>query len=293
MKNIHALNKLNSYFEGWYLKHQINDNTIVFIPAYHINRLGKRGVSIQIITNNLSKSIHFSLSDFKVKKNRFWIKIGNNLFSEKGIYIDINTKGLVIKGNLRYTPFTPLKYNAMGPFALIPFMQCNHGILSLTHQLTGKIVVNNEIINYTGGTGYIEKDWGSSFPNSYFWTQCNWHEKDNCCLMLSLADIPLFCTNFTGCICIIYFMGKEYRLATYLGVKISKYNNEEVILQQGELQLQVKLIERNAFKIQAPVEGAMTRTVHESPVCKVKYKFICKNNVLFDFISNNASYEFD
>lgn len=293
MKNIHVLNKRHSYFEGWYLKHQTDSDTIVFIPAYHVDGLGKSGVSVQIITNKFSKYIHFSLSDFKIKKNRFWIKIGNNLFSEKGICIDINTDDLIVKGNLRFAPFTSLKYNAMGPFSLLPFMQCNHGILSLAHRLTGELKINSEIINLTGGTGYIEKDWGNSFPEKYLWSQCNWIDGDDCCIMLSIADIPFLGTSFIGCICVIYYEGKEYRLATYLGVKICKLTSEEVILQQGDLLFGVKLIEQTPFPLQAPINGGMIRTVHESPVCKVRYKLKCKNKVKFDFVSKNASFEYD
>ena len=38
--------------------------------------------------------------------------------------------------------------------------------------------------------------------------------------MLSVADIPFAGTHFTGSVGSVFFRGKEYRLATYKGLKI-------------------------------------------------------------------------
>jgi tocopherol cyclase len=289
MKYVKGLNKRRAYFEGWYFKHQTEHNTISFIPAFHINSMGGYSASLQIITRD--SSYNFEISDFKIKKNDLWIKADKNSFSTKGISVNIDEEKLKIKGNIKYSSFQSLKYNAMGPFCLIPHMQCNHGILSLAHKLSGRLTVNNETIDFTDGIGYIEKDWGKSFPKTYLWTQCNWHDKGDCCIMLSIAHIPFLWTSFTGCICIIYYNGVEYRLATYLGVRIDKNTEREAIIQQGDLRLEIKLIEQIGHRLIAPIEGGMNRIIFESPACKVNYKFSCKNKVVFDFTSNKAGYE--
>ena len=43
-------------------------------------------------------------------------------------------------------------------------MECYHGIVSMDHTVNGLIEINNEKIDFSEGRGYIEKDWGRSFP---------------------------------------------------------------------------------------------------------------------------------
>lgn len=292
MNNFHGLNKTHSYFEGWYLKHQnAEGKTVIFIPAFHIDKSGLHYASLQIMTQK--DSYYFSLprEEFRANKKHFHMTAGNNLFCTRGIHIDLETKKLTVKGNLYYSPFTPLKYNIMGPFGFMPCMQCNHGIVSLAHSLKGSLRIDDEIIDFTGGRGYIEKDWGTSFPESYFWTQCNWGNEEKNCIMLSVADIPFLRTKFTGCICVVFYKGHEYRFATYLGVKICRYTGREVTLSQGDYYLGVKVLGEESRMLRAPVDGILSREIYESAACRVRYRLQYKNKVIFDFISDLGAFE--
>ena len=51
-----------------------------------------------------------------------------------------------------------------------------------------------------------------------------------CALMAALARIPLGKGGFTGCICSILYRGREYRFATYGGVRILKADAEQIRL---------------------------------------------------------------
>ena len=75
--------------------------------------------------------------------------------------------------------------------------------------------------------------------------------------MISVADIPFAKVTFKGCIGVVYYEGKEYRFATYLGVKIRKYNKRELWVQQGGYDLQVSLIDEKPHNLLAPVKGKM------------------------------------
>ena len=50
----------------------------------------------------------------------------------------------------------------MGPFRFIPFLQCRHGVVSMSHKTKGSIQINGDSINFHGGRGYAEKDCGCS-----------------------------------------------------------------------------------------------------------------------------------
>ncbi|WP_313130547.1 tocopherol cyclase family protein [Anaerocolumna sp.] len=283
MTEFYGKYKKRSYFEGWYFKNQNERDTISFIPAFHVDQNQNKSASIQVITNNSSYYLTYPIDEFSVSDKRFGIRIGKNMFTDRGLILDIKRKNLTIKGKLSYTAFTPLKYDIMGPFRYVPFMQCRHSVFSLTHNVNGMIEMNGRSMSFYQGMGYVEGDRGTGFPSDYLWTQCNWYDRGNNIVMVSIANIPIAKFSFTGCISVIYYGGKEYRLATYLGVKIKKYNKKELWIQQGKYDLYVQLLEENAYGLMAPEKGKMIRTVHESINCKIRYRFMIQGNVVFDY----------
>lgn len=275
------------YFKGWYFKCSSKNKTIAFIPAFH-SRNNNETASLQIITDENSYNLSFPFLEYSEKP--LYIRIGNNVFSENGIIINIKSDKLTVKGNLQFGKFSPIGYDIMGPFKYIPFMQCRHSVYSMRHQVSGNLTVNNQHINFQSGIGYMEGDCGTSFPNRYIWTQCFF---GNGSLMLSAADIPMLGLNFTGIIGVIYLNGKEYRIATYLGAKICEINSSSITVVQGSYKLNAKLIKNNAHSLAAPDNGKMNRIIHESASCKAYYKFSYKNKILCEFISDRASFEFE
>ena len=213
---------------------------------------------------------------------------------EQGIHLDIATKEVTLTGHLSYGPFTPPAYDIMGPFCAVPFMQCRHGVLSLSHRLSGQLVLNRKKLNFDGGLGYIEKDWGRSFPSRYVWTQCTWTDKKTkapCCVMLSVADIPFAGTHFNGSVGSVLFRGKEYRLATYKGLKILEFTDRELLVSQGGLMLHVNLIKDQPLSLAAPSFGRMSRTIKESAACQVRYQFFYQEKKIFDILCHHAGFE--
>lgn len=160
---------MKSFFYGWYFKCQSDTQTFAVIPAIHQGKNG-RTCSIQIITDTEVQKIAFSSENFcKRKKSLF---IGKNQFGQKGIRLDIDTEDLKIKGVLKFRQMSPLKYNIMGPFACMPFMECRHQVWSMRHLVSGKISVNKKEYLFLDDLGYWEGDEGYSFPYKYVWTQC-------------------------------------------------------------------------------------------------------------------------
>lgn len=291
MTNFHGENKRRSFFEGWYLKHQVGDRMVAVIPAFHLDEKGKPSASVQVITERGSHWLDYPVGSFKVHPDRFCVRVGGSTFSELGVRLALAGEGITLQGQVHYGPFTPVLYDMMGPFRWVPGMQCNHGVLSLAHSLRGSLEINGERMDFTGGMGYIEKDWGSSFPSHYLWTQCSWQEHGDCTVMVSIANIPVLGGSFTGCIGVVYYGGIEYRLATYHGVQLCKVAPGEVILMQGELQLHIKLLEESPHPLKAPNRGGMTRTIRESGRCRVSYRFTVASKQLFSITDDHASFE--
>ncbi len=299
------------FFEGWYLKHQIGERVFAFIVSVHENKLEEGYANIQLVTNEGSFSKRFDLSEYVSRIDEFAVKIGNNIFSRKGCKVAIDFDGFQVNCNIKYGQLTPLEKPIMGPFRHLKFLECNHDILSMTHSISGYLEINGDIVELTGGVGYIEKDKGHSFPQEYLWTQCNFNNEHDNSIMLAIAEVPIGPTRFTGVIAEIYYSGKHYRLATYHGVKIRQKSSKSAILIQGRYKLRIQLIEepykieiednpkgkqkgkkRDKYPLDAPKNGDMDIQIYESPCCKMRYTFYEGDKKKFDFISRVASYEY-
>ena len=139
----------------------------------------------------------------------------------------------------------------MGPFAIVPFIECRHSVWSMRHLVTGNVCVNGQEYSFQNAWGYWEGDRGRSFPKEYIWTQCCF---EGGALMLSVADIPMAGIRFNGII--------------------------GAILWQGNLELEVRLLEDSKQPLKAPAKGNMVRTIHESASCRAFYRF-CKKECIF------------
>lgn len=288
----HGKGKKKGFFEGWYLKHQNDQQLLALIPSFHLDQQGQPSAMLQIITDSQSGQITYPISKFSVARNKWAVKIGDNLFTEKGCQLHVDHPQWQLKGALAYGPWQRTEENIMGPFAHLPRMQCNHGLLSLGHSLRGKVSCNGVLYDFNGGIGYGEKDWGDSFPKDYFWTQCNWREQGHInCIMAAVAHIPLPVGSFQGCIATVYYQGKEYRLATYHGVKVLHYHSDEITLSQGDYLLQINLLEQNPQRLLAPQQGIQSRIIHESVGSTVRYRFYQDGHCLFEQTSQQAGYE--
>ena len=262
---------MSNYFEGYYYKHQKNNDTLCLI-------VGKSNSEsfIQIITNNAAFQVPY---------------LKDNFFSERGVRLNIQTEEVTLKGEVSYGNLTPLKYDIMGPFAHLP-MECKHGIVSMYHDIDGQMVLNGKMLDFSGGVGYIEKDEGRSFPKSYVWVQSN-DFKEKCSVFASVATVPFLCFHFVGAIAVVLYRGVEHRFATYLGAKVLACTENQIILKQGRMQLEIWLRPDAGMQLAAPENGEMTRTILENPSCFANFKFYIDNRLVFDLNSDHTSFEYE
>lgn len=291
----------NKYFEGWYFKNTNENEGISFIPGINIEGL-KAKAFIQIITNNSSYFVNYSIEEFYSSEEPFYIKIGNNIFSKDEIHIEItDTKqNLKIYGDLKYKDNTSIKCsmfspNIMGPFSYIPFMECNHAVISMRNNIQGNIKINENNLVFNEGIGYIEKDWGISFPKSYLWCQANNFKNSNASFMLSVANIPLKGFEFTGFISTLIYKGKEYKFTTYNNAKlIKKVIDKETLnieLKKGNYILKVFSVNNKNNKLLAPTNGRMNKSILESISANINIILKYKKQILFADTSKNCGLE--
>ena len=283
---------MKEYFGGWYFKSQSKTQTLAVIVAGHITG-GKPSASVQIINDEGAWNIPFPADVYTVAEDGFTTTVGENRFEKGGLTLAINTPECTALGSLTFGEWTPPKYDIMGPFCFVPFLECRHAVKSLWHTVSGTVTVNGVEYRFANDNGYIEGDRGRSFPREYLWTHCNFGQAGKDSLMLSIADIPFGLFHFTGLLCSIWHGGREYRLATYLGALAVYIGKNAAVIRQGNEELLVKLLEKKAHPLFAPANGAMTRTIRESASCRALYRFRKNGKTIFSFISDRASFEYE
>lgn len=261
---------MGKYFKGYYYKHQKDKNLLSII-------VGETSEEkfIQVLTKDWS----------------YYIPSPKGIVcSKKGIRINLNYKDLSLLGEVKYSNLIPIKYDIMGPFKFLP-MECKHEIISMSHKIEGGFIVNGKYLDFTGGTGYIEGDRGISFPRSYLWIQCGNFEKGYS-IVASVANIPLGIFNFNGCICNISYLGKEYRLATYLGVKIKIFKKDKLVLEQRKYKLIIEIYNPNGHKLNAPRQGKIDSIIYEDIATIANFKFYINGKELFNITNEFTSFEY-
>jgi len=272
-------------FEGWYYKHQTSESgsSLAVIPG----RVADHAF-VLVNTDGASYKIEYPISEYHKSD---MLRVGNNIFSQSGISLNIQRSKLNLMGEIKYGSLAPIRYDIMGPFKFFP-MECRHGITSMQHSLCGSVIINGITHNFTNGLGYIESDSGRSFPGGYTWVHCNDFRR-NCSIMVSVAKIPFYGLKFWGCICVVWLDGREYRLATYKGVKILQCNSNVIELKQGKYKLTVEIDSHIGQQLAAPKLGKMSNIIRETLSCSAKFKFEKGSEVLFEEESKRTSAEYE
>ena len=282
-------------FKGYYVKCVGQKDSVAVIFGRQVYKKEKSSF-IQIITKENSYSVTFANAQgkktdkFIFRKNRLEAKVDKNFANKNEMFLDIDSPKLTAKGRVAFGEFAKIKYDAMGPLKFLPLMECRHTIVSMRHTIAGQIIINGQVYDFDGGIGYIEGDRGRSFPTKYFWSQCN---GEGASVSASAAVIPYMGISFMGTICVIRYNGAEHRFASYLGARVKQMESKRLLIEQRKKQLEIEVLDDIVGQpLLAPVSGRMSRTIEESLVRTIRYKFVLGDKVLFDFISDRASHEY-
>jgi hypothetical protein len=303
-----GIKKNDHYFEGWYYKLVSTDEltTIAIIPGISLYEDDTHAfIQIFISSKNptdklQTEYIRFSYDDFSFQDDPFFIKIGENSFSITEVNLNIHTSKFSLNGTLHIEQITPLKTslyapNIMGPFSYLPKMECSHGIVSMSHFVNGFLYFNENPIDFDQSKGYIEKDWGTSFPKEYVWMQSNHFQNLNTSFMFSYATIPFMSRSFNGLIVVLYHNQKEYRFSTYQLARIQKEilteNEAYYEIKQGKYRLEVQAKTDKGILLPAPIDGQMKHAIKEGLSGSISIKLYSRDELILSDIGNHAGIE--
>lgn len=265
--------KKRKYFEGWYYKvvNASEDRVFAIIPGIAMDEKGNRQAFIQVLDGKKKTAVYHRFDDtlFRPRAGKLFIEIDRNSFSEAHLRLDLPdfSGELQFKGNIGWPkPF--YSPGIMGPYAFAPFMECYHGIVSLDHEISGGLRLRGENISFEKGRGYIEKDWGRSFPSAYCWLQTNHFSTPGISLKASVAKIPWIRKAFTGFIAGCWIGDRLIRFTTYNGSVLRKcYADEtrlELVFENRKYRLETRTLRDRATGLASPILGLMDGRIEES-----------------------------
>ena len=306
------------FFEGWYVKHVSADRSarVAVIPGiFKGGRDGEDEAFVQVLDGVTGESWFevFPASEFAGDARRFDVRVGGNRFGEGGLEVDLPASGL--RGAVRFTdpldpwPVTLTEPGVMGRYAWVPVMECYHGLVSFGHGLEGTLTLGGRELDFTGGRGYLEKDWGRAFPQGYVWMQTNHFRTPGASLSASIATIPWGRTSFQGFIVGLRLpdAGVEsgaaagtsglQKFATYTGARTTALDIDDdevrwtMRARSGE-GLRLVAERRRGGLLHAPVRTQMHRRVEETLDARVRVELVAPDGrVLFADIGEAAGLE--
>ena len=288
-----------NYFEGWYFKlvTATQDRAIALIPGVsYSDRDAHAFLQVLDGTNTMSNYYRLELESFKPDSENFDLRLAGHRFSASGITLDHED----IHGSVRFSNPTRwqgslLRPGIMGWYSFVPFMQCYHGLVSINHRVEGKLKLHDQEIDFTGGKGYIEKDWGSSFPKAWIWTQCNHFDgRPDLSVMASVAHIPWLGSHFIGFLALIWDGSSIKIFTTYTGAEMKAMLAEDQVTlcfrdRHEELTIRAKMAP--GIDLVSPILGEMVGKINESLQASQSVQYRSRDRQLLDVKGTSAGLE--
>jgi tocopherol cyclase len=288
----HGQGKSGPFFEGWYFKLVSPDGAsrISVIPGIYIGKEPQDSHSFVQVINGIDGVSHylpFPAEKFTFIPGEMDVHIGNNHFTQNEVELDLHSEEFNLTGKLLFSglnpwPVTTLSPGVMGWFAWVPGMECYHGIVSMDHRISGSLVINDRPVEFSGGRGYMEKDWGRAMPRAWIWMQSNHFEREGISLSVSIADIPWVGRSFSGFLGGFLLDGELHRFATYTGARVSQPSLTDRAVQftlaDRSKRLTITAHRAQGFNLQAPTTSQMDRRIMESLSAAIDVVFERKDN---------------
>jgi hypothetical protein len=228
-ERFHGHRKRPPFFEGWYYKlvDAGERHRLAVIPGIYLSDdPGRHHAFVQILDGSTGEADYhrYPAEAFVASEDRFDVRIGPNRFTADGFELDIGHPSRAITGSIRIDdplpwPVSLAAPGVMGWYGWVPWMECNHAVVSMDHRLSGTVELGGRSMTFDEGRGYMEKDWGKSFPRGYVWMQTNHFDAPRTSLVASIAIVPWLFSAFPGFFVGFLHEGVLHRFASYTGAE--------------------------------------------------------------------------
>jgi hypothetical protein len=167
----------------------------------------------------------------------------------------------------------------------------------MDHAVDGEVKLNGEVLSFRNGRGYIEKDWGKSFPSAYVWLQTNHFSHSGISLKISVAKIPYLGYSFVGFIAGLWLGDRLVQFTTYnqstLKKSVIDTKKVEMVMQNKNYRLEILARREAATALASPILGLMDGRIEESMNARIEVMLTDRKSgeIIFNDVGRNAGLE--
>ncbi len=272
----------NKFFEGWFQKVYSKSHKASFILIYGYathNSDDEFGFLQILIPNQTPEIVYFPKNEVACDIEQHIFHMGKNLLTTELIRIDIN--GLSIELNLKNTqPFRTFK-NSMGYTYFIPNLPCYHSVLNTVQSVSGEIQHNGVRYMLDHEMGYLEKNWGTTFPESYFWVHAIDPNNPAISLLFSRAKIVWLGKTYIKHVGYLRFDGQQIELRALKNFSVSNSNispeNRSIQIRSASAQIDLALGYGREVLFKGPKDGALSRSIAHQTDARIKVSLTYEN----------------
>ena len=289
-------------FEDWYIK--ILDANQEHMMIYIIrtgSKLAAHEGSFQILEDINGEQSLYSIPITNVKSSKEEILFDGSKINKNEIRLQLKQGDLSLIGELELKDIVDLeksywKPGLMGFYKHIPFLEFYQEILVLNGTILGKIQVGEKEIDFSGGSCYIQMQWGREFPNIWILAQCNrWINNKDIALMLGITRLKLFFNYYTAFAIPVYYNNQLEIFSNYNGGHITKLYRYKgyvhLVITQKDKLLDIKIYGRDEIECTSIKETHGIRDVYEGNRVKIEVKISKQGMTLLECTSLECSIE--
>jgi hypothetical protein len=272
----------NKFFEGWFQKVYSKAHKASFILIYGYathNSDDEFGFLQVLIPNQVPELVYFPKNEVSCDIEKHIFRMGNNLLTTELIRIDIN--GLRIDLNLKNTqPFRTFK-NSMGYTYFIPNLPCYHSVLNTAQSVSGEIQYKGLCYTLDHEMGYLEKNWGTTFPENYFWVHAIDPNNPAISLLFSRAQIVWLGKTYIKHVGYFCFDGQQIELRELKNFSVSNSNlspeNRIIQIRSASAQFDLALEYGREVLFKGPKDGTLSRIIQHQTDASIKVSLTYEN----------------
>jgi hypothetical protein len=272
----------NKFFEGWFQKVYSKAHKASFILIYGYathNSDDEFGFLQVLIPNQVPELVYFPKNEVSCDIEKHIFCMGNNLLTTELIRIDIHD--LRIDLNLKSSqPFRTFK-NSMGYTYFIPNLPCYHSVLNTAQSVSGEIQYKGLCYTLDHEMGYLEKNWGTTFPENYFWVHAIDPNNPAISLLFSRAQIVWLGKTYIKHVGYFCFDGQQIELRELKNFSVSNSNlgpeNRIIQIRSASAHLDLALECGSEVLFKGPKDGALSRIIQHQTDASIKVSLTYEN----------------
>ncbi len=209
---------------------------------------------------NLMSMPSWPLGSFSAKTDRFEVRIGDNLFTDRvfrgAFRDDHHDKDISFELAIEPTDAFLLRHAGLDGFSRSRVVNTLWQAPLASCRVSGQITIDDEVIELGEAPGYQDTFWGPSVPDRWFWGQCNKFDEDSTAsIVIAAGQLELFGAKFPR------FLDAD----SFPMLIAVRHGGEQVVFKSVLSRIEY-IFDKGKIRIDARKRFGRTRVVYESQV---------------------------